>query len=106
MTDMNRIRHDRSTTLERGNFTDGYQTFHVRCSSENAPDSFQVYADGNPEAVVLVLSGLNSGELKATWGRDWRTASEAWREWAEAQAFMLFYNGQSTPRATVRVCNG
>ncbi|HEU5129328.1 MAG TPA: hypothetical protein VFU12_15195 [Glycomyces sp.] len=106
MTDARRIRRSRPTTLDRGHFTDGVRTFHVRCSSETAPDSFQVYADGNPEAIVLVLSGLNSGALKATWGPGWITASEEWRQWCEAEAFMVFYNGTKAAVGRVRVCNG
>ena len=106
MTDTAQVRQARQATLERGAFSDGVRTFTVRASSEDAPDSFQVYANGQPCEIVLVISGLISGELKAAWGPDWRSASEPWREWAEAQAFMVFYNGRSTFRGTARVCNG
>ncbi|GAB3649996.1 hypothetical protein [Glycomyces tarimensis] len=85
--------------LERGSFTDGSRSYTVRASSADAPDSFQVYT-GEARDIVLIVSGLNSGELKATWGPTWRTASDAWREWVEAQSFMVFYNGEA------RFCNG
>ncbi|GAB4004070.1 hypothetical protein GCM10029992_47950 [Glycomyces albus] len=69
-------------------------------------DSFQVYADHNPAEVVLVVSGLNSGELRATWGPQWRTTSEPWQEWFEANAFMVFHNGSLPPTGKVRACRG
>ncbi|HEU5129279.1 MAG TPA: hypothetical protein VFU12_14935 [Glycomyces sp.] len=56
--------------------------------------------------IVLVVSGLNSGALKATWGPGWITASEEWRQWCEAEAFMVFYNGTKAAVGRVRVCNG
>lgn len=92
--------------LDRGDFSDGVRHFTVRTSGPDAPDSFQVYADGNPSEVVLVISGLNSGELRATWGPQWRTASESWRDWFEASSFMVFYNGQGPAAGSVRLCNG
>ena len=91
---------------DRGDFNDGVRLFTVRASGVDAPDSFQVYANRNPAEVVLVISGLNSGELRATWGPYWRTASEAWRDWCEANAFMVFYNGGRPDTGKVRVCNG
>ncbi|GAB3650125.1 hypothetical protein [Glycomyces tarimensis] len=106
MSNLSRLRPSNSDTLARGQFTDGMRTFEVRSSSADAPDSFQVYVDDNRDDIVLVISGLNSGDLKATWGRDWRGASEEWREWAEASAFMAFYNGQHESVRRTRVCNG
>ncbi|GAB4007046.1 hypothetical protein GCM10029992_59650 [Glycomyces albus] len=96
----------RTTDLTRGSFTDGVRTFTVRASGPVAPDSFQVYANGNPAEVVLVISGIGSGELRATWGAQWRTASETWRDWCEASAFMVFYNGRGPAPGSVRACNG
>ncbi|WP_026922586.1 hypothetical protein [Glycomyces arizonensis] len=95
----------RGAELERGSFADSVRTYTVRASSQTAPDSFQVHT-GDARDIVLVISGLNTGELHATWGPGWRTASESWREWAEAQAFMVFYNGEQPSTANVRVCNG
>ncbi|WP_100446291.1 hypothetical protein [Glycomyces xiaoerkulensis] len=85
--------------LERGSFTDGVRSYTVRVSGDDAPDSFQVHT-GPARDIVLVVSGLNSGELHATWGPSWRGASDAWREWVEAKAFMTFYNGEG------RFCDG
>ncbi|WP_199035489.1 hypothetical protein [Glycomyces salinus] len=92
--------------LDRGDFSDGVRNFTVRASCVDAPDSFQVYADGNTTEVVLVISGLNSGELRATWGPQWRTASESWRDWFEASAFMVFHNGTRPDFGRGRTCNG
>ncbi|WP_199042730.1 hypothetical protein [Glycomyces salinus] len=90
----------------RGDFSDGVRSFTVRASGIPAPDSFQVCANRNPAEVVLVISGLNTGELRATWGPQWRTASEGWRDWFEATAFMVFYNGRRPDFRRVRVCDG
>lgn len=78
--------------LERGTFTDGQHNFGVRASSRQQPDSFQVYT-GDDQDIVLVLSGLNSGDLKATWGPQWRTATAEWKAWAEEASFRVFYSG-------------
>ncbi|WP_026929938.1 hypothetical protein [Glycomyces tenuis] len=93
-------------SIERGTFSDGARTFSVRASSEDVPDSFQVYDAESVAEIVLVVSGINSGTLKATWGLNWITASEEWREWCEAEAFMVFYNGTKPAVGRVRVCNG
>ncbi|GAB3231189.1 hypothetical protein GCM10027447_26160 [Glycomyces halotolerans] len=105
MGDTSRLRSPSAGTVERGRFTDGLRTFEVRASSAEAPDSFQVYTDGNCEDIVLIVSGLNSGDLKATWGRNWRSASEGWREWAEVSAFMVFHNGDRSAIGRIRVCD-
>lgn len=94
MTDISRLSRRKSERLERGQFGDGLHTFAVRASSLEAPDSFQVYANGDHEDIVLVVSGLNSGALKAAWGCGWQTAAEEWRAWVEVKAFMVFYNGE------------
>lgn len=93
-------------SIERGTFTDGARTFSVRASSEGEPDSFQVCVRDKVGEIVLVISGLNAGTLKATWGLNWVTASEEWHEWCEAEAFMVFYNGTKPAVGRVRVANG
>jgi hypothetical protein len=97
--------------LERGRFSDGRRVFTVRASSADAPDSFQVYTEGNPADIVMVVSGIISRNLKATWGDDWRSSSVEWRDWAKDEAFRVFYNGTESgghgpiPRR-IRFCDG
>ncbi|THV32107.1 hypothetical protein [Glycomyces paridis] len=79
--------------LERGRFNDGLTDFTVRASSANAPDSFQVAVTGNPADLVLIVSGLGSGDLHATWGETWRAFAPDWKVWVEDAAFKVFYNG-------------
>jgi hypothetical protein len=74
--------------LERGEFSDSLRSYKVRVSGTDAPDSFQVYT-GQREDIVLIVSGLNSGDLKATWGPDWRGAEEEWKVWVEECAFSV-----------------
>ncbi|WP_199035311.1 hypothetical protein [Glycomyces salinus] len=93
-------------SIERGSFSDGIRSFTVRTSCAEAPDSFQVHVTGRSSEVVLVISGLGTNDLRATWGPQWRTASEGWRDWFEATAFMVFYNGQRPHSGRERVCNG
>ncbi|WP_205328447.1 hypothetical protein [Glycomyces sp. YM15] len=78
--------------LERGEFRDSLRTYRVRVSSPDAPDSFQVYT-GQREDIVLIVSGINSGDLKATWGPAWREAEAEWRIWVEECAFSLVIVG-------------
>jgi hypothetical protein len=95
--------------LERGQFNDGKRVFTVCASSADAPDSFQVYAKGNRADVILIVSGLTTGNLHATWSDEWRGLSDDWREWVRANAFQVFYNGGSTGPARsrgVRFCDG
>lgn len=95
-------------SLERGAFHDDFRTFKVRASSVDAPDSFQVYS-GPGEDIVLIVSGLNSGDLKATWGPFWRGAKPQWKAWVEDSAFRVFYSGRRTVDSaptSVRYCNG
>jgi hypothetical protein len=87
-----------SDPLERGQFSDGRRIFVVRASSAEAPDSFQVHAKANQADVILVVSGLNSGNLHATWSDEWRSTSPEWREWARNNAFKAFH--------TVRTAEG
>ncbi|THV23603.1 hypothetical protein [Glycomyces paridis] len=83
--------------LERGTFRDDYRTYTVRASSASAPDSFQVLTGERKDDVVLVVSGLNSGELKATWGPFWNGLKSNAKIWIEEQAFRTVY---SVRRAT------
>lgn len=79
--------------LERGEFRDSLRTYQVRVSNSEAPDSFQVYT-GPREDIVLIVSGLNEGDLRATWGPGWRGAEEDWRIWVEECAFALVIAGK------------
>lgn len=106
MNETGRLKSPKPDSLERGRFSDGARTFSVRASSEHAPDSFQVYADDSRCDLVLVVTGLISQELKATWGPEWSTASEGWREWFEAKAFMVFHNGDRAATGRERACDG
>ncbi|THV29041.1 hypothetical protein [Glycomyces paridis] len=79
--------------LERGGFGDGRDRFTVCASSLVAPDSFQVYANGNRADLVLIVSGLTTGSLHATWGDGWREALLEWKRRFQEHAFDAFYNG-------------
>ena len=95
-------------SLERGEFRDGLRTYRVRVSSNEAPDSFQVYT-GASEDIVLIVSGINSGNLKATWGPGWRGAEKDWKVWVEECAFRLVIVGRHMIErnpASVRFCDG
>jgi hypothetical protein len=101
--------------LERGQFSDGKRTYVVCASSLDAPDSFQVYAKGNRADVILIVSGLNTGNLHATWSAEWRALAPEWREWARTRAFQAFHEVDAPdgidlvgdPRSgKVRFCNG
>ncbi|RRS00721.1 hypothetical protein [Glycomyces terrestris] len=96
--------------LVRGTFGDRHSRFIVRASSESAPDSFQVSVANNPADLVLIVSGLNSGHLHATWGQGWRSFAPEWKVWCEDSAFAVFYNGRAIdnrPRpGQVKFCDG
>lgn len=92
--------------LLRGQFSDGQRYFTVRASSTEVPDSFQVHVGGDQADVVVVVSGLASWSLRATWGDGWRSAGAEWKSWFQDQAFMVFYNGRPPAAGKVRVCNG
>ncbi|MQM28655.1 hypothetical protein [Glycomyces albidus] len=81
--------------LVRGTFRDHQHQFTVRASSAMAPDSFQVSVTGNAADLVLIVSGLNSGHLHATWGQGWRAFAPEWKAWFEDSAFAVFYNGRA-----------
>jgi hypothetical protein len=101
-----------SDPLVRGQFSDGRRIFVVRASSAEAPNSFQVHAKANESDVILVVSGLNSGNLHATWNEEWRTTSPEWREWARNNAFKAFHTVRITDAAETanpgkfRFCRG
>jgi hypothetical protein len=73
-----------------------------------------VSADDNSADIVLIVSGLNSGNLHATWGHGWRTFAPDWKVWVRDSAFKVFYNGRNITHrpgpddasGTVRFCNG
>lgn len=88
--------------LVRGGFTDGRREFTVCASGPVAPDSFQVFANGNRADIVMIVSGLNSGDLHATWGDEWRASTAEWREWARTCAFHVFENGSLIPASDCR----
>lgn len=109
--------HPRGTDpLVRGHFTDGHTDFTLRASSTTAPDSFQVSANHNPADLVLIVSGINTGHLHATWGQAWRAFAPDWKVWIEDAAFRVFYNGHAIANRSdsagplgsgkVRFCNG
>jgi hypothetical protein len=108
MVDAARVGRSAADSLERGAFHDEVRTYRVRASSADAPDSFQVYT-GEREDVVLVVSGINSGDLKATWGPFWRSFKPNWRAWVEDSAFRVFYSRNrtgATTRDSARYCDG
>ncbi|SDL33770.1 hypothetical protein SAMN05216298_3488 [Glycomyces sambucus] len=96
-----------TTELVRGSFRDDYRTYTVRASSAHAPDSFQVIAGGRDD-IVLIITGLNSGDLKATWGQYWARLKPQDKIWLEEQAFRVFYRGRRVvdTAAPTRFCNG
>ncbi|GAB3659179.1 hypothetical protein [Glycomyces tarimensis] len=111
MAEVSRSARTQIREIERGRFRDRHSEFVVCASATDAPDSFRVYENDNRTDMVLVITGVCSGDLRASWGLAWRGQSEEWREWMEAQAFMAFYNGHrtiSTDRYTgrVKVCDG
>lgn len=98
MTDTVRTKPSPGDPLERGRFTDGHTDFTVRASSATAPDSFQVFANRNPADITLIVSGINTGHLHATWGQVWRAFAPDWKVWIEDAAFRVFYTGHAIDR--------
>jgi len=76
--------------LERGRFSHGDWTFVVVASSEIAPDSFQVCAAGSRDDLIMIVSGLTTGNHHETWSKEWRDLSDEWREWLRTNAFKTF----------------
>jgi hypothetical protein len=108
MVDATRAERPGAEALERGTFHDDYRTYHVRASSFEAPDSFQVYT-GPRKDIVLIISGINTGDLRATWGPFWRGFKPDWKMWVEDSAFRLFYRTRRDPgpdSASMRFCDG
>jgi hypothetical protein len=109
MTSPNQAGRPHSGSLDRGTFRDQYRTYTVRVSSADAPDSFQVITGPQGDDVVLVVSGINSGDLKATWGRFWSGLKPQAKIWVEEQAFRVFYSGHriiASAPGSVRFCEG
>ena len=100
MTDKHQSRQSYAASTERGHFSDGRNTFTVRASASPAPDSFQVSANNNAADLVLIVSGLNSGDMHTTWGPEWRPYAPEWKAWVEDTAFTVLRNG------SVRSCDG
>ena len=94
-----------SDPLLRGRFNDGSNEFCVRASSVDAPDSFQVFVPGERTDIVMIVSGINSGHLHATWGEVWRSYSPEWKVWLEDTAFKVFYKVTTRPWDS-RYCDG
>ncbi len=97
-----------SGPLDRGTFQDEFRTYKVRASGPVAPDAFQVLTGPRNDDVVLVVSGLNSGDLKATWGTYWRRLESHAKIWVEEQAFRVFYGGRIAADISdaARFCDG
>ncbi|MCD0446623.1 hypothetical protein LO763_23680 [Glycomyces sp. A-F 0318] len=109
MSDPNAAGDSGRSPLDRGVFRDEYRSYTVRASGPDAPDSFQVLTGERRDDVVLIVSGLNSGNLKATWGRFWSGLKPHSKIWIEEQAFRAFYSGHriiAAAPASVRFCNG
>ncbi|MEU6858876.1 hypothetical protein AB0B28_08395 [Glycomyces sp. NPDC046736] len=105
MSDPNEAAEPQRNPLYRGTFHDEYRSYSVRASNATAPDSFQVLTGERGDDVVLVVSGLNSGDLKGTWGRYWSGLKPQSKIWIEEQAFRAFYSQRRTV-ASARFCNG
>jgi len=108
MTDQNRLGKADPAVLVRGTFHDDFRHYRVRVSCVDAPDSFQVLT-GDREDIVLIVSGLNSGDIKMTWGPFWRSFKPSWQTWVEESAFRVFNTGRHSIESapiTWRYCNG
>lgn len=98
--------------VRRGSFDFNGAEFEVFASSADAPESMRVYPVGRHDSLVLVVSGLNSGDLKASWGMPWSEHPQEWRDSFEERSYRTYINRGAdtgpTVRATakVRVCNG
>lgn len=98
--------------VQRGSFTKDGRTFDVYASSAHAPDTMRVYPADAHGSIVLIVSGLNSRNMKASWGLPWRDFAEAWRDDFEERAYRAYVSRSDAPRPTaratamVRVCEG
>lgn len=101
-----------TTEVKRGSFVQDGSAFDVCASSEHAPEAMRVYPAGDRSALVLVVSGLNSGDMKANWGQPWRDYPDQWRDDFEERAYRAYVSRDAKPRAsvravgTVRICEG
>lgn len=92
MTDKHQSRHSTSPLL-RGRFSDGRSDFAVYASTVENPDAFHVALSENLADIVLIVSGIVTGQLHATWGQDWRAFAPEWKVWVKDAAFQVFYTG-------------
>jgi hypothetical protein len=101
-----------TTEVRRGSFNQDGTTFEVCASSAHAPEAMRVYPAGDRSALVLVVSGLNSGDLKVNWGQPWRGYPAQWREDFEERAYRAYVSRGAEPPSSgraagaVRVCEG
>lgn len=101
-----------SAEVRRGSFVKDGSLFEVCASSANAPEAMRVYPEGDRSRIALVVSGLNSGDLKASWGAGWADYPQEWREDFEDSAYRTYVSRETAPilttkeTGTVRVCNG
>lgn len=96
---------------ERGRFSDGIDRFVVCASpASSVPGSFRVYLGHRGGELVLVVSGISSEDLRATWGERWRELSPLWKEWMQLTAFTVFYTGGADlpkePIGRAKFCEG
>jgi hypothetical protein len=98
--------------VRRGSFAKDGLWFDVCASSAVAPEAMRVYQSGDRSTIALVVSGLNSGDLKASWGAGWDAYPREWRDDFEELAYRAYVSRDARPRPTprsnrvVRVCNG
>lgn len=101
-----------TTEVRRGSFTKDGIEYEVYASSADAPESMRAYRGGDRSALVLVVSGLNSGDLKPSWGLPWAGFAEEWRNAFEESAYRAYVSRGAVPRSAARatgvarVCNG
>jgi hypothetical protein len=101
-----------TTEVRRGSFTKDGIEYEVYASSANAPESMRVYRADDRNSLVLVVSGLNSGDLKPSWGPPWAEFASEWRDEFEENAYRAYVSrvaiARSSSRVTgvARVCNG
>jgi hypothetical protein len=98
--------------VQRGSFIKDERMFNIYASSAHAPDTMRVYPADAYGSIVLIMSGLNSRNMKASWGLPWRGFAEEWRDDFEERAYRAYVSRAVAPRptaratATVRVCEG
>lgn len=101
-----------TTEVRRGSFRKDGRWFEVYASSAHAPESMRVYPYGDRSTLALVVSGLNSGDLKPSWGQPWGGYSADWRDDFEERAYRAYVSRGNEPRpvarsvGVVRVCEG